>query len=471
MRSRFISRERILHLWGAVTLAWHRLRPRLFSLKTFFRLLFPIVALVASFILLSPLLLPQGLPFYGDETYWIPWTFATLSTYNLQVWILGNGPSTGMLSLFPTLLLVGLRGILGQELGVKGYLLLMAWLSGIIPYFATKQLLRHWNLLLEPFKLEVASSVGGLVSLLFFSNQATVAASNSYVWVYSLFPLLAASLVIFIDTGKLEQLLIFGVSSVLASPQPFWPYLVGIVGLAYLIFALVRSTPISGILKLLQNSSLLAAVGLGFNAFWLVPIAAGYLLRAGGSTFALYTTQGLITPGDLSFLSFWSLQDILVMGESAHYFFWSHPQNYTLFSLVIPVLALISILVYRRQRTVSFVGILLIIGALITAGVNQPLGFLYYLVASNLPYGAGGILRNPTKFVPIVTFAYGMLLGLAVVSITPMIASKKLFQQILKRNIIRHATVIALIILVLAPVSYGTLLDLQGYTWPRYSPT
>jgi hypothetical protein len=376
-----------------------------------------------------------------------------------------------MLSLFPTLLLVGLRGILGQELGVKGYLLLMAWLSGIIPYFATKQLLRHWNLLLEPFKLEVASSVGGLVSLLFFSNQATVAASNSYVWVYSLFPLLAASLVIFIDTGKLEQLLIFGVSSVLASPQPFWPYLVGIVGLAYLIFALVRSTPISGILKLLQNSSLLAAVGLGFNAFWLVPIAAGYLLRAGGSTFALYTTQGLITPGDLSFLSFWSLQDILVMGESAHYFFWSHPQNYTLFSLVIPVLALISILVYRRQRTVSFVGILLIIGALITAGVNQPLGFLYYLVASNLPYGAGGILRNPTKFVPIVTFAYGMLLGLAVVSITPMIASKKLFQQILKRNIIRHATVIALIILVLAPVSYGTLLDLQGYTWPRYSPT
>ena len=466
------GREAALHLLTVFAQALRRIiLPRLTSQRTRISLLFPSIAIVASVVLLSPLLLPQGLPFYGDETYWIPWTLATLSTYNLQIWTLGNGPSTGMLSLFPTLLLVGLRGILGQEFGVKGYLLLMAWLSATIPYSATRQLLRHWKLMLDPLKLELASGVGGLVSLLFFSNQATVAGSNSYVWVYSLFPLLAASLVIFLDTGNLRQLLTFGVSSVLASPQPFWPYLVGIVGLIYLVFALVRRTATAGLVKLMKNSLLSVAVGLGFNAFWLVPIVAGYVLQAGGSTFQLYTTQGLITPGDLSFLSFWSLQDILMMGESAHGFFWNHPQNYTLFSVVIPLLALSSVLVYRRNRSVLFAGILLIVGALFTAGVNEPLGFLYYLVASNLPYGAGGILRNPTKFVPIVTFAYGLLLGLAVVAIPPILASKKFFQRIFKRNLVRYLTVLALVFLVLAPITYGTLLDLQGYTWPRYSPT
>src|SRR6266566_1021022 len=374
------GREAALHLLTVFTQALRRIiLPWLTSQRTRISLLFPSIAIVASVVLLSPLLLPQGLPFYGDETYWIPWTLSTLSTYNLQIWTLGNGPSTGMLSLFPTLLLVGLRGILGQEFGVKGYLLLMAWLSAIIPYSATRQLLRHWKLMLDPLRLELASGVGGLVALLFFSNQATVAGSNSYVWVYSLFPLLAASLVIFLDTGNLRQF--------------------------------------------------------------------------------------------LTFLSFWSLQDILMMGESAHEFFWSHPQNYTLFSVIIPLLALSSVLVYRRNRSVLFVGILLIVGALFTAGVNEPLGFLYYLVASNLPYGAGGILRNPTKFVPIVTFAYGLLLGLAVVAILPILASKKFFQQIFKRNLVRYLTVLALVFLVLAPITYGTLLDLQGYTWPRYSPT
>jgi len=417
------------------------------------------------------LLIPQGLPFYGDETYYIPWTLATLSRYNLQIWTPGNGPSTGILSLFPTILLIGLRGILGQELGVKGYLLLMAWLSAIIPYAATKQLLKHWNLLVDPLRLELASGVSGLVCLLFFSNQATVAGSNSFVWNYSMFPLLASSLVIFMDTGRIRQLLTFGVSSVAASPQPFWPYLVGIVGLIYLIFSLVRRSRIPGWVKLIKNSSLVVATGLAFNAFWIVPTAAGYVLQAGGSTFQLYGAQGAVSLDDLSFLSFWSLQDVLLLGESAHYFFWDHPQTYTLFSIIIPLLAVTAVLAYRRNRSVFFVGAVLILGALATAGVNEPIGFLYYLLTSHLPYGAGAILRNPTKFVPIVTFAYGLLLGLGVIAVGSLLFSKRLSPLVWSRNLVRYSMVLILVFLVLAPITYGTLLDLQGYTWPRYSPT
>jgi hypothetical protein len=472
MRPKFVSRRTALHVWATITHAWHSLvQLQLLSRRRLLRLLFPIIALVASFTLLSPLLLPQGLPFQGDETYYIPWTLATLSRYNLQVWTPGSGPTGGILSLVPTMLLVGLRGVLGQELGVKGYLLMMASLTAVIPYLATRQLLAHWKLLLDPLKLELASGVSGLVCLLFFSNQATVAGSNSFVWNYSMFPLLASSLVIFMDTGKIRQLLTFGAASVLASPQPFWQYLVGIVWVIYIIFALARRTRIPGPVKLMRNSLLAVAVGLGFNAFWLVPTIASYVLQAGGSAFQIYGAQGAVSLADLSYLSFWSVQDVLLLGESAHYFFWDHPQNYTLFSIIIPTLAVTSVLVYRRSRSVFFVGAVLIAGVFATAGVNSPIGFLYYLLASRLPYGAGAILRNPTKFVPIVTFAYGLLVGLGVVAVNSLLSSRRLPHLISGKNLVRYSIVLALVFLVLAPITYGTLLDLQGYTWPRYSPT
>ena len=472
MRPRFVSRKTARYIWTAINYAWHGLaRLHHLSQRRLIRLLFPIIGLVASIILLSPLLLPGGLPFQGDETYYIPWTLATLSRYNLQIWTPGNGPTGGILSLFPTLLLVGLRGILGQEFGVKGYLLLMAWLTAVIPYVATRRLLAHWKLLLDPLKLELASGVSGLVCLLFFSNQATVAGSNSFVWNYGMFPLLASSLVIFMDAGNIRHLLTFGLASVFASPQPFWQYLVGIVWLIYIVSTLTQTTRSPGPAKLIRNSLLAVAVGLGLNAFWLMPTIAGYVLQAGGSAFQLYGSQGAASFSDLAFLSFWSLQDILLMGESAHYFFWNHPQNYTLFSIIIPLLAVTSVLVYRRSRSVFFVGAILTVGVLATAGANSPLGFLYYLLASHLPYGAVFILRNPTKFVPIVTFAYGLLLGLGVVAVNSLLSSRRFPRLISSRILVRYSIVLALVFIVLAPITYGTLLDLQGYTWPRYSPT
>jgi len=265
-------------------------------------------------------------------------------------------------------------------------------------------------------------------------------------------------------------LLAFGSTSVLASPQPFWPFLVGIVGVLYFIFALIQSPRSRTLLKLTKHSLLAVAISLAFNAFWLVPIFAGYIFQA-GSTFQLYTTQGLLTPSDLGFLSFWSLIDIFLMGESAHYFFWDHPQNYGLLSFSIPLLAMVSILAYYRNSKVLFIGVVLIVGAFITAGVNEPIGFLYFIVASNLSYGVGGILRNPTKFVSIVTFSYALLLGLAVVVIGFKIPIAKLPVQLVWKKLIRYALALGLVLLILTPIAYGTVLDLQGYTWPRYSPT
>jgi hypothetical protein len=197
------------------------MRPKYLSQKTLLRILFPAIALAASLILLSPLIIPPGTPFQGDETYYIPWTVATLQRYNLQAWTSGKGPSTDILSVVPTLALVGLRGFLGQEFAVKTYLVLMAWLSGLIPYVAIKRLVKHWRLVQTRLHLEMASGVGGMVYLLFFANQATIAGSNSFVWNYAFFPILVSTLIIFLDTGRIRELLLFGISSILASPQPF----------------------------------------------------------------------------------------------------------------------------------------------------------------------------------------------------------------------------------------------------------
>jgi len=480
------------------------MQPRPLSQEIALRLLYPVAALVVSFFLLYPLLVPPGIPFQGDETYYIPWTIATVQRYNLQTWASGRGPSTDMLTIVPTLALTGLRFLVGQDFAVKGYLLSMAWLSGIIPYISTKALLTHWRLTRGKLHLEIASSVGGLVYLLFFSNQAIVAGSNNFVWNYAFFPILVSSLIIFLDTGKIRELLVFGISSILASPQPFWPFLVGIFGVSYIVFSLVQNRHLSKLVSLAKNSSIAVGVALVFNAFWIIPIFAGYLFSA-GSNFQLYTTSRLISPADLDFLSFWNLTDVLLLGEGAHYFFWYHPQNYGLLSIVIPLLASAAIIAYRRSPQVTFLGATLLLGAFITSGSNEPFGFLYFPLASGLPYGAGAILRNPTKFVPIVTFSYALLLGLSIVPASYKIESagrilvsrlrgrlsgsawlhpldsktgtlrvllaRRFGPRLDGRRLVRPLIVLGLVLLVLTPIANGTILDLQGYTWQRYYPT
>src|SRR5216117_1397127 len=164
-RLKSISREVVVRLWTTLIFVWHRhVKPRLITQKSTLLLVFPVISLVVSIIILSPLLLPPGLPFYGDETYYIPWTLATVARYNLQIWTSGIGPSADILSLIPTLTLVGLSGILGQDLGVKGYLVLMAWISAMVPYVATKQLLSHWRLIDNRAHLELASDGRGCLS-------------------------------------------------------------------------------------------------------------------------------------------------------------------------------------------------------------------------------------------------------------------------------------------------------------------
>jgi hypothetical protein len=220
---------------------------------------------------------------------------------------------------------------------------------------------------------------------------------------------------------------------------------------------------------LLKRSIIAALTLLTFDAFWLVPTVAGYL-RGGGGVFQVYTTEQLISFGGLLFLSHWKLLDVLMVGEHQYYFFWLHPQNYGPLNAVIPILAGISLLVFRRNRYVLFMGLVLVVGIFLTKGVHEPAGYLYYLIAKSLPYGAGAILRNPTKFVPLVSFSYAFLIGLTIAKLYEKAKSLKVPKAWCSRTA-SYGLALELMLLVLTPITYGTILDLQGYTWPRYKPT
>jgi hypothetical protein len=240
-----------------------------------------------------------------------------------------------------------------------------------------------------------------------------------------------------------------------------------IMGLTYLVIEVMFSHELRSVL--LKRSITAILVFLALNAFWLVPTATGYL-KGGGGVFQVYTMEQLISFGSLLFLSHWSLLDVLMVGEHQYYFFWLHPQNYGPLNAVIPILAGISLLAFRRNRHVIFMGLVLVVGVFLTKGVHEPAGYFYYLIARSLPYGAGAILRNPTKFVPLVNFSYAFLIGLA---IAKLYEKAKAFKapKAWRSKAASYGLTLGLMLLVLAPVTYGTLLDLQGYTWPRYKPT
>lgn len=436
-----------------------------------FGLLFVIIIFGASLILLSPLVLPRGIPSYGDETYYFPFRLDTIMRFNVPSWIEGSGPSSNTLTIFMTLLLVVLGSLFGQESAVKIYIMLMAMLSGFLTYLAIRLLARRWHLIDGTRKLAIASYSGGLFYFLFFYNPSTLAAANTVAWNYSFFPLLLALFCLYLMDGKAVYLLAFSFTSILMSAQPFWIYLIAVAGFCW-IAVLVVTTAISRhkIKTYTKRLAMLTFVAPLFNSYWLFPLATSYYLGATGF-FQTYTSGALITFSGLRYLSFWNTFDVIMLGEHAYQFFWLHPQNYGPLSVVIPIMAAASILISRKNRYVLFMALTLLIGIFLTKGANDPLGEAYYFAAANLPSGIGALLRNPTKFISLVTFSYSFLIGLFITKVYQKLSLLKLSRPRIGTRAFRYPATVGLVILVLAPVTYGTLLDLQGYTWQRYRPT
>jgi hypothetical protein len=423
--------------------------------------------IIITFTLLSPLLLQQGIPFYGDETWYLPTSSCYWYTKSvLYSWIEGQG--TIVHTEIPRIIVISfLTLLLGLETAVKAYILLVPSLVGILTYFALRILSKEWSLFRNEISNTLFSLSGALFMLLPFTNIGLIGAATAPAWSYVMLPLSFALFVRYLKYGSFKDLALLCASSIFAIANPFWIYLIAIMGLLYLMIEVSFSR--QGKSTMLKRSIMVAPILLTFDTFWLTPTLAGYL-RGGGGLFQVYTTEQLISFGGLLFLSHWKLLDVLMVGEHQYYFFWLHPQNYGPLNAVIPILAGISLLVFRRNRHVLFMGLVFVIGVFLTKGVHEPAGYLYYSIAKNLPYGAGAILRNPTKFVPLVSFSYAFLIGLIIAKLYENVKSLKA-SKAWRLRATSYGLALGLILLVLTPVTYGTLLDLQGYTWPRYEPT
>jgi len=425
-----------------------------------------VVPLTATFILLHPLILNVGIPFYGDETYYINSESFYSNPFNLNFqWIPASGPSPPILTFFShTVILTPLMYLIGHEAAVKSYILIVAALPGMLTFLAARILAKEWSLFDNGEGTTLFALVSGLFMLLAFTNAGLIGAATAPTWSYATLPLSFAFLVRYLRSGAPRTLLLLGVISLFAAANPMWFYVVFIMLVIYLPFKLMSQKDKR--LTCMKRYVILIVFLIALHAFWWVPIAAAYILGAGGF-FQVYTAKNLISFESLSTLSHWNLLDTIMVGEHQYDFFWLHPQNFGPLNATIPILAAASIITFYRNRYVLFTAVTMIIGIFLTKGVSEPGGYLYFLLAKNVPYGAGGLLRNPTMFSQLTTFSYALLLGLFVAWIYRQIGQRHIVQKKILRNIV----VSALIALVLSTITYGALIDLHGYTWPRYAPT
>jgi len=422
-----------------------------------------IVPLLSTFLLLNPIILPNGVPFYGDETW-----YKVGNPFNEFIaWNEGIGARSSPLTTFIGIPLFLLYNMLGHEIAVKINIMLVAALPGILIYFVLRILCDEWTLFKSEKISRLFALTGTFFMLLSFTNYGLIGAGTTPVWALIMLPISFAFLVKYLKSSSIKCLLLLGLCSPFAIANPIWIHLMAIMGLLYLVVEIIFAHYDRSVL--FKRSIIVALVIFAFNAYWIVPTIAGYLFGAGGR-FQTYTTEKLISFESLRFLSHWNLLDVMMVGEHSYYFFWLHPQNYGPLNAIIPILAVASILIFHKNKYVLLMALTLLIGIFLTKGIWKPGGYLYYLIASNLPYGAGAILRNPSKFVPLVAFSYAFLIGLFIAKFYEKLSSLGFKKQ---HSLYRHFKSIltgGIILLVLSPITYGTIIDLQDYTWPRYKP-
>ena len=418
---------------------------------------------IAYLLLLHPIIIERGIPFAGDVTTYVP----TRSPLDFYSWEPGRGPHIA-LETVQRLLIWVFATLLGQEIAVKVYYIIIGSLSGVTTYFATKTLIKHFGISAK--RLNFIAVASGFFYMCSFTNPALLNPGSSMTWVYIAFPLALLFTTAYLDKGHLKYSLLLALTILLGNPQPVINILVLVVGALYylllLLFLVIRGNKKSEVLHITVRLLLIIVVIIAVNAYWLVPNAIGYIK---GFRFAqVYTTERLISLGQLKFLSHWKLLDVLFVGESSYYFFWHHPRNYTALNVIIPLLSASAILLLRRDRGVIYLSLILLVGIFLTKGVWPPVGKLYYYIASSIPH-FGAYLRNPTKFAPMVILPYAILVSLAVDRIVEMVGKVgKSGRGILIRKLGAASLLVALL---LQSVLYGTVLDLSIQTWHSYLPT
>jgi len=220
-------------------------------------------------------------------------------------------------------------------------------------------------------------------------------------------------------------------------------------------------------------SSLAAIIGL--NAYWLslslskasVVLAISANVQSNSPSLnsqnSILATSRLI--GDWSFLSGYAGR--LYVPYSIGYY--SNPV--TIFATsVIPFIAFSTIILVPERRSQAMIAGLAIIGIILAAGTNPPLGLLYGLL---LMTPGASLFRNPPRyFLPLVALGYAVLLGCWANVFLAKSSTKKLLRKVANLGLILFLLIA--ICLASQPMISGDITrnwyspNLSGYHVPSY---
>lgn len=429
--------------------------------------------ILLAIVLFLPILIRPGYSFFGDELFSY-WSFSSWLETSFFTW--SGGPNTGYTWIIQSAIWPLLAYASGHEWASKLALFFLSFLPGIAAFSGTKILLRHWRLVNRSRETPVATLSALLYGAAFYN--AGFNPLPSFSWPYIILPLISALFITGLSTASRKTAVAVAFLSVLGSVNPLWLFSFALVAIPFVLRQIAvamrtQRTLLSCLSWLFLTSSLV----LLFNAFWLIPTYAGYALGASGF-FSVYTTGNLISFPALFSASRWPILDILLVGHPAYHFFFSFPRNWTLLNVLLPILSFGSLLTVRgRSPSILLLNVIVLMSAFAAKGVQPPFGDFYLLAAQHLPYGAGAILRNVGWGAWSMMFGYSILIPLTVLSIHERFWDKRVGTGLLRMfyksgslSKLRASMPVLISIVLVGTLTYGTLADMQVYTYVHFAP-
>ncbi len=422
---------------------------------------------LAVFFLLRPVLLPSGYLFYGDELLFTELSPGKFLAQFLFAWSDYRGPTFNAISILPALMLsIGFKLSANVELTYKMFYFVLAALPGVVMFFSARMIISDWFPAIRSDKMRaIVPLVACLVYTLAFTNVGLSGPLPTLSLLYAFLPLTFSTYAKALARCSAVFAWATGAFSIGMASFPQWGILFAVLAAPLTVGQAASSKGLMGKWRVIRVAIISSIALFAFNSFWLIPAVASYTLGAGGP-FSTYTSAKLISPATLQFSSRYTILDALLIGHSAFSFFFSFDRNWTLASLAVPVLAFVSICLLK-SRYIASLSLSAVVSIFLAKGVNPPVGGLYYLAASSLPYGLGAILRNVTTFELSVVLCFSLLIGFAIHTLVRSVLSS-VFR---KHTALQILLAVGLLLLAVAPLTWGTWKDMNAATYSAFSPS
>lgn len=429
------------------------------------------VPFIVALIILHNLWLPLGYFFYRDIT---PFIVPTIyQPINLAFFAWDNGPNPPNTTIVNWLPMSLISTLFNSPWVFNYYSIFVAFLPGPVMYFSAKSIIGKFDSKASINGIRMLSFTASLIYLLAYTNQGMLGEPGiSSAISYSLIP---AYISLFISSMEnksyLKYMLLLGVLTSFGDANPIWLISAVIPMFIYFLTRFSREFKLN--LNYLRRGALSFIIILLSNSYVLIPNIIGFISNSGGiySEYSAGTFHGLqITPLLIHSISHVNLFESIIISHGYEIIFNSIPADWTVFTFIIPVFAIVEVFI-KRDRFNLFLVITLLIGIFLDKGANPPFGILYYYIVKYSPPGLVGLTFDVFPFAILSVISYSFLIGRLILHVmegtffdyilkirkrSSIFNSAKIFYFIKnKRKIVAYL----LVVIVSASLFSGTLSD------------